>query len=82
MPDPEIGRHYRLVRREGDSLLFAKFVRFEDGSGMVEADGRHDTFELDQVKWRRHWQSLGERDYIEVSEALGCGLVTPAEVAA
>ncbi len=82
MPDPEVGRHYRLVRREGKSLLFARFVRFEDGSGMVEADGRDIAFELDQVSWRRYWEGLCQRGYVEVSEALRRGLVTPAEVIA
>ena len=82
MSHPEVVRHYRLVRREGDCLLFAKYVRFEDGSGIVEADGWNITFELDQVKWRRHWKTLCDRGYIEVSEALSRGLVTPDEVSA
>lgn len=80
MEDPRIGREYRLIRREGTGLQFARFLRYEDGSGMVEADGRHITFELDQTTWRRRWEALRDRGYVEVDEALRRGLVKPEEI--
>jgi len=80
MEDPEVNRDYRLVRRNGDQLLFATFVRYEDGSGVVVADGWHTTFELDQTTWRRHWKDLGTRGYVEVSEAVRLGLVSSGEL--
>ena len=80
MEEPQIGREYRLIRREGTGLRFARFLRYEDGSGMVEADGWHVTFELDQTTWRRRWEALGERGYVELDEALRQGLLTPEEI--
>jgi hypothetical protein len=80
MEEPQIGREYRLIRREGTSLRFARFLRYEDGSGMVEADGWHITFELDRTTWRRRWEALRDRGYVELDEALRQGLVTPEEV--
>ena len=70
MDAPQIGRQYQLVRRDGKNLLFASFVRFEDGSGKVVADGQHICFELDQTTWHRYWSTLTEQGYVDVDEAL------------
>ena len=80
MEEPQVGREYRLVRREGTSLLSARFLRYADGSGMAEADGWHITFELDQVTWRRHWDALRERGYVELEAALRQGVLTSEEI--
>ena len=79
MGDPEINRDYRLVRREGGQLLVANFLRYEDGSGFVVADGWHISFELDQTTWRRYWKDLSTRGYVEVSEALRLGSISADE---
>ncbi len=47
---------------------------------MIEADGWLITFELDQTTWRRRWESLRIRGYVELDEALRQGLVTPEEI--
>jgi hypothetical protein len=80
MEEPQIGREYRLMRRGGTSLRFARFLRYEGGGGMVEADGWHITSGLDQTTWRRRWGVLRDRGYVELDEALRQGLVTPEEV--
>jgi hypothetical protein len=82
MDDPEIGRQYRLVRRDGGNLQIASFIRFEDGSGIVVADGQHIGFELDQTAWHRHWTKLRELGYIDIDDALLRNLITSDELSA
>ncbi len=80
MTEPEPGREYVLFRREGGQPVFAKFLRFEDGSGIVRADGTVCWFDLDQTTWRRKWAELLAGGYIEVNDAVEQGLLLRDEV--
>jgi hypothetical protein len=68
MDTPEIGRTYRLICREGAVTKHARFLRYEDGSGMIERDGQYITFELDQTTWRKYWEQLVVDGYLEVDK--------------
>lgn len=80
MQRPKIDREYTLVRRDGEVVRIAKYTRYDDGSGMVVADGTVSMFELDPDLWRRKWDELIERGYVEVREAIASGLVAESEV--
>jgi hypothetical protein len=77
---PKIDREYTLVRRDGETVRVAKYTRYDDGSGMVVADGYVSVFELDPHLWRRKWDELIAQGYVEVREAIASGLVSEGEV--
>lgn len=82
MQHPKAGRAYTLVRRDGDRVRVAKYVRYEDGSGTVVADGTVSTFELEPGLWLRKWEALLERGYVERSEAIERGIIAGDEAPA
>ena len=73
--EPEVNREYRLVRFNKGTPIFANYVRFEDGSGCVSADGMVSMFELDQIRWRVRWKALMEAGYMEVEQVIAQGLL-------
>jgi hypothetical protein len=77
--EPEVGRKYHLVRRRGADIDHARFIRFEDGSAILDEGTYGYNIDNAAEAWRRPWAELKGRGYEEVGEAVEHGLISREE---
>jgi hypothetical protein len=68
MNEPKPGLEYQLMRYIKGRQEIAKFLRFDDGSGMVQVAGMVSWFELDQTAWRQKWKELHDLGYRVIAD--------------
>lgn len=83
MDEPAVGREYRFIRRRGGDINHARFIRFEDGSAILDfrGEGRGYNFDNHAEAWRHAVAELERLGYEEVGEAIRRGIVSAEEAA-